>query len=514
MAWFSPKRHKKSVLDSVKPSSKSISSPRPRLIDACLGKATLSVEGSTVSKTDFSCCLGIFVFLWMLGSALSSIPGFADYIYVSNADDPGTLSVFDPANQSVLGYRIVVDDSPEHMAFNREKTKLYVTNATAPGYLSIINTLNNNFIGKIAVGDDPEHLALVPNGTKLYVSNKGSDSISVIDTVTDTVITTISLAAGAAPYYLAVTPNGEKVYVTDRGSNTVSIIDVATNSLTSQSPLTVGNRPYYLVITSDGSEVYVTNNTDGTVSVINTASDTVSDTLTVETSPKYLALTPDCSKVFVTNTGSDSVSQIVTATKAVTTFAAGTDPEYLGISPDGQTLYVTNVLIGGHGIVRIFSTTTHLEIADHVHVGNSPSFLLISPDGSQVFVANQTGSTVSIINTTINKSTRLLSVGDNPYNLIYLPLPATPGNFQGKQVVVKLPSMKARKNILSWNPVSYVVPVQYKIYRNDVLITVIGSEGPYTYVDNKPQCIPKVSYGISSIDGYGRESPIQTIYLP
>jgi YVTN family beta-propeller protein len=71
----------------------------------------------------------------------------------------------------------------------------------------------------IVVGTEPYGLALTPNGKKLYVSNSRSDSVSVIDTTTDTVIKTI-FGVGPEPRGLAITNDGdaddndEAVYVT------------------------------------------------------------------------------------------------------------------------------------------------------------------------------------------------------------------------------------------------------------------------------------------------------------
>jgi DNA-binding beta-propeller fold protein YncE len=50
--------------------------------------------------------------------------------------------------------------------------------------------------------------------------------VSVIDTTTNTVVTTIPVDTGTTPTGVAVTPDGEHVYVANQGSNPVSVIDV------------------------------------------------------------------------------------------------------------------------------------------------------------------------------------------------------------------------------------------------------------------------------------------------
>lgn len=62
-----------------------------------------------------------------------------------------------------------------------------------------------------------------------YITNTKSNSVSVIDTATNTVIATV--AVGSFPYGVAVHPDGSRVYVVNAGSNTVSVINTATNTV-------------------------------------------------------------------------------------------------------------------------------------------------------------------------------------------------------------------------------------------------------------------------------------------
>jgi len=104
----------------------------------------------------------------------------------------------------------------------------------------------------IPVGTEPYGVALTPNGRKLYVSNARSNSISVIDTATDSVIKTI-FSVGPEPRGLAITNDGdlddsdESVYVTqflaltipgiadgrdDAKAGHVTVISTATDTIT------------------------------------------------------------------------------------------------------------------------------------------------------------------------------------------------------------------------------------------------------------------------------------------
>ena len=76
------------------------------------------------------------------------------------------------------------------------------------------------------------------------------------------VITTIPV--GALPSAVAVSPDGSSVYVTNFGSpfnqgasDTVSVIDTATNTVTATIP--VGSNPHGVAVSPDGTHAYVTN---------------------------------------------------------------------------------------------------------------------------------------------------------------------------------------------------------------------------------------------------------------
>src|SRR4051794_5561600 len=82
------------------------------------------------------------------------------------------------------------------------------------------------------------------------------------------------IAAALACFGAPAATLAQNAYITNSGSNTVSVIDTTTNTLVG-SPITVGGSPIGVAVTPDGSKVYVANNQDGTVSLISTATDTV-----------------------------------------------------------------------------------------------------------------------------------------------------------------------------------------------------------------------------------------------
>lgn len=98
----------------------------------------------------------------------------------------------------------------------------YIANSGSNS-VSVIDSVTNTVINTIKVGVRPMNVAVSPDGRHAYITNSGSDSVSVIDTVTNAVINTINV--GAEPWDLAISPNGRRAY-TANGSGSVSAIDV------------------------------------------------------------------------------------------------------------------------------------------------------------------------------------------------------------------------------------------------------------------------------------------------
>jgi len=140
---------------------------------------------------------------------------------------------------------------------------------------------------------------LAPASTRAqnaYITNLVSNTVSVINTATDTVIATIPV--GLAPFGVAVSPDGSKVYITHENIfGTVSVIDTARTTVIATIP--VGRLPLGVAVKPDGSKVYVASLADGIVSVIDTATNTVSATIPVGLSSVGVAVAPDGSKVYV-----------------------------------------------------------------------------------------------------------------------------------------------------------------------------------------------------------------------
>ena len=270
-------------------------------------------------------------------------------------------------------------------------------------------------VATIPVGTYPVSVAVTPNGAYAYVTNEGGDSVSVINTTSNTVTATITV--GTEPYDVAITPNGAYAYVTNYVSGTVSVINTTSNTVTAN--VTVGTYPYGVAVTPNGEYVYVANAGSGTVSVINTATNTVTATIGGFIDPYGVAVTPNGDYAYVANSYyiSGWISVINTATNTVTAnVTVGSSPGWLAVTPNGAYVYVTVAGSGtvGTGSVSVINTTSN-NVTATIPGFSQPSGMAVTPNGDYAYVANLLSGKVSVINTTSNTVTANVTVGTYPY---------------------------------------------------------------------------------------------------
>lgn len=110
-------------------------------------------------------------------------------------------------------------------------------------------------IGSHEVGQVPSAIALSPDGKVALIANKGSDTISMIDTVRGTVVG-LPITVGNNPIAVAISPDGGRVYVANSGSNALglSVIDLSRRAA---EPINVNAPQTALALTPQGDRIYI-----------------------------------------------------------------------------------------------------------------------------------------------------------------------------------------------------------------------------------------------------------------
>jgi len=138
-----------------------------------------------------------------------------DYLYITHY---GTCSVSAVNPTTGNSTALVLRDAPLAVVFAPDSGHAYVRNAHS---LTVIDTVTND-ADDIYTGDLPRGLQLSPDGKRLYISNFGNGTLSVVDTITSSVVTTVDVRG--YPEAVAVSPDGERIYVGDYWSGTVAVI--------------------------------------------------------------------------------------------------------------------------------------------------------------------------------------------------------------------------------------------------------------------------------------------------
>src|SRR5260370_1093790 len=268
------------------------------------------------------------------------------------------------------------------------------------------------------------HSAFAQTDYRLYVASQTDNTVSVVDTASNTVIATIPVGQSPASN-IAVSPDGSRAYVINGVSGTVSVIDASTYSVIATIP--VGLQSSNLAIDPSGLHVYVPNADDATtVQVINTQTNSVESTITVGSHPGCSLVTPDGSKLYVDNVGSNTVSVIdPTSNTEVSRITVGRNPNGLGIgvvpnqAPTVGAITVTTSPTQVNTAISASASFTDLDTSD-THTaswnwgdGNTSS---CPPNSSQCTLTETNGSgsvTGSHTYTTAGVYTVTLTVTDN-----------------------------------------------------------------------------------------------------
>ena len=221
---------------------------------------------------------------------------------------------------------------------------------------------------EIPVGITPVDSTVLPNGKKIYVVNHGDNSVTVIDTSNNSVVTTVSDPNASSPVWAVPSADSSHVFVINQGSSNVSVINATNDTIVATLP--IGNSPNYAVFDTQNQRVIVTNPgngiSQGSVSVINAdPTSPLFETVTnipVGINPRSVTALANGTRVYVTNTGSNSISVINSLSLSVSkTITVGTAP--ISIASDGESQKVYAANRDSHD-VSIINTSTDTEVSD------------------------------------------------------------------------------------------------------------------------------------------------------
>jgi YVTN family beta-propeller protein len=342
--------------------------------------------------------LAPFALAWVVGCAFAGqVPGpvsapeipitHRDRVYAAEQFS-NTVSVTDAADNTLLGVIRLGEPSPGNFS------PLYRGQLLVHG-----------------LGFSPDHRTLV-------VVSIGSNSITFIDTGTNTVKHTTYL--GRSPHEAFFTPDGAEVWVTIRGENYISVLDSGTYA--EKTRITVPGGPGMQIFSPDGKYGYVCSSFNPETVVITVADhQIVGHVAQVSAFCPNIAATPDGKQVWMTlkDTGRTQVFDAKPPFSVLRSIDTGPITNHVNFARTNKQIFAY-VTVGGLNVVKVFKVADGTQVAT-IPVGKLPHGVWPSGDGKRMYVGLENGDSLIAIDTTTNKVIAEVPIGQAPQAIVYVP---------------------------------------------------------------------------------------------
>jgi YVTN family beta-propeller protein len=342
------------------------------------------------------------------------------------------------------------------VALPSERDRVYTADQNS-NTVSVIDPTSNTLLGQIRLGNprpdilsplykgevNVHGLGFSPDHKTLAAVSTVTNSVTFIDTATNTVKGVAYI--GRNPHEAFFTPDGKQVWATVRGEDHLAVIDAATYREVGRIPTTSG--PGMTIFAPDGRLAFVCNSFNPVVEVVDVAKREVIKRIPVVSpfSP-FIQVTPDGSEVWLTHKDVGKVTRIDTkALQVKGTIDTGPITNHLAFGQSGgRTLaYVT---VGGENAVKVFTLEASPTLVKTIPVGALPHGVWASGDGSRIYVGLENGDAVDVIDTSKNEAIARVPVGQAPQALVFIP-DAVPPGADGRANLTPRPSGPETVNI-------------------------------------------------------------------
>jgi len=322
---------------------------------------------------------------------LASAPDIAisskDRVYAAEQFS-NTVSVTDPSTDKLLGVIRLGDPQP--------------------------SSLSPLYKGQVLV----HGLGFSPDGKTLAVVSIGSNSVTFIDTATNTVKHTSYI--GRSPHEVFFTANGKEAWVTVRGEDYISVID--TSDFNEKLRIKVPGGPGMQIFSPDGRYGYICSSFNPETVVVSVADHKIVGRVKQE-SPfcPNIAASPDGKQVWFTlkDVGKVQIFDAQPPFDVIKTISTGPITNHVNFArnANGTFAYLT---IGGLNEVKVFRTDNFEQVAT-IPVGSLPHGLWPSGDGTRMYVGLENGDAFAVIDTLSNKVVANVPIGQAPQAIVYVP---------------------------------------------------------------------------------------------
>ncbi len=208
-------------------------------------------------------------------------------IYVSN-EDTKTATVINTVSGKVEQI-IPVGGEPEGAGVTPDGKQFYITCETG-GEVFAIDAASYKVVGHFTVPVRPRSVDFMSNANIGFIPSESKSLLNVIDTSVPKVVKSVDLPAGSRPMKVKVSPDNKRLYVSDGRAGTVTVLDTQTYAVLST--IKVGKRPWGIVLSPDGKYLFSANGPSNDVSVVDLSTDKEITKVPAGTGPWGLTIVP------------------------------------------------------------------------------------------------------------------------------------------------------------------------------------------------------------------------------
>ncbi len=305
------------------------------------------------------------------------------------------------------------------IAANPTNNHIYAAQEDVPA-IAVIDSSTNTIITTIPTAGFHIGSDVNPVTNLIYVAQQFAGSVKIIDGSTDTVVTDLAVPGlNGALGDLAINSATNRLYVIRADNNDLAVFDAATNTLLTSIPLNCPASPCSgIAINPITNRIYVTASQGDEVYVIEGGSNSLIATVPVGDHPIGIAVNPTTNRVYVSNISGNTVSVIDGATNTgIASIPVGNSPVGISVNPETNRIYVSN---NSSNEVSMIDGSSNTVVAT-VPVGAQPNGITVMPSANRIYVSNDTGHSVSVIEDLTDTTSPIItpnvsgSLGDNDW---------------------------------------------------------------------------------------------------
>jgi gliding motility-associated-like protein len=328
--------------------------------------SVIDLSSNTVTKT-------LNVGMWPITAAVNPIN---NQVYITNSASQ-SVSVINTLDNTIKT-TISVGSYPFAAYVSRDGSRAYISNYN-DNNISVINTATNTVIDKFSAFK-PYFMTSSTDDKYLYVANYdfnnyGAGTVTVLDAKTGAHITVLTV--GSQPWDVNGSPDGKFAYVANENGSSISVINTITNTVVKTIPTEYA--PRHVVFSPDGSLFYVRAGYNNELTVYSTTDFSIKLKIPlIDQGSCGISISPDGKRILVINQIKSTVTVIDAATNSIVANIA---------TPGDESVGWGNIIMGGNNCAATTFKITVNPSPQIITAGNLPPLSTIygTPSASTSF---------------------------------------------------------------------------------------------------------------------------------